>query len=1063
MSAINDKTVVLRLQSGEKDISGLTNGIQDWHKYDNSLIYDDDQVSALESSNKESLSQPTSIPSPFARIALVKTAFGEVATHREQALKAYQKIVSDTLDVAEIFFTFDKWENKIDIIKWDKVEDLKKLEDHKVSHKTLKTFLENDAAAYNFDVMKAIYILKHKKSGEMIGATSPCTLFFSSANDLSKIDIQLNFTRKAFTDIVPLSDRSWDFQKYLYAWFSANNITDKELGRQVGNSPASIFNEFEKYLTAQKEISIEKGRSAKDFEISFDPEKYKQFGSPSPDVEVLGKMLYQSAIESRDTLTANDLLEDKLIRLPYEIRKESFFDGNLQKNSKHTYLLPIKDKFFKYFSIEDLKKFIKINHSGDVAKVMLEIDGKEYDKQYKKSDGTIIEPSRFDCAIFPNVRFAKDEEAHYRFGLVCNFSEKEKFRADFMKIGAEIMENKKRESVRNETFSKDDPYLLKNYSLEGSNFDYVKINYNNASGIVVPALIPKNGNQEFMFAVDFGTTNTHIEYKIGTANEQKLDILEVSKDKIDECQVHWLHGREETLGYIFDEEFIPAYTDSEFKFPMRSALSFGEKTNWSNVEPFEKVSPAVLYEKRLESPYNEITTDLKWSDSADNGKQVTAYIESLMFLLRNKVIIGNGDLSETKIRWFYPVAMDGDRYKKFETAWNDAYKKYFGNNMQNIVPITESVAPFEYYVRDHNSNHLVTIDIGGGTTDIVIANDGKADFITSFRFAANAIFGDGYSETGRVKNGIVMQFAKAIKQELQAEINGNDELFRIFQKMMDEKNSSDIASFLFSVGNSKKVMSAGKKLSENANLSKKIKERPKSQEITLIFFYSAIIYHLAKLMKAKKLEMPDRIVFSGNGSRVISLFTNDRNLLIDYTKLIFTKVFNEEYPANGLDIILNENEPKEATCKGGFYAKEPEPYNVIFKKKVVLHSNGTNAVIKNPIEYNKSPEEKDRNKAIDKDYLTKTAEEAKKFIDFVFELLPFFANNGYKLNADSVNIAKDACYKKLDIYTQNGWNLKKKDVSDDAIIEETLFFYPLVGMLKELGNAICDRNLSNKK
>jgi Ethanolamine utilization protein EutJ (predicted chaperonin) len=41
-------------------------------------------------------------------------------------------------------------------------------------------------------------------------------------------------------------------------------------------------------------------------------------------------------------------------------------------------------------------------------------------------------------------------------------------------------------------------------------------------------------------------------------------------------------------------------------------------------------------------------------------------------------------------------------------------------------------------------NNLVSIDIGGGTTDIVFIKDGKkAEYVTSFRFAANSIFGLG--------------------------------------------------------------------------------------------------------------------------------------------------------------------------------------------------------------------------------------------------------------------------------------------------------------------------------
>jgi len=222
-----DNYFVLRLQDDDDGNHGLSNTLLHW---DESQMYDDKQIKAIESSNKDSLSQPTSIPSPFARIALVKTAFSEVAQYGEKALKAYQLIVSETLDVAEIFFTFSKWRDRVEIIQWDKQKDLNDLKKSAPQlHKTLVTFLENDSMAYNFDKMQALYILKYKDTGAYIGATSPCTLFFSSANAFNKkndgnpekekrkkIDIQLNEKRRAFEGIVPLHKRSIDFQNYLY-------------------------------------------------------------------------------------------------------------------------------------------------------------------------------------------------------------------------------------------------------------------------------------------------------------------------------------------------------------------------------------------------------------------------------------------------------------------------------------------------------------------------------------------------------------------------------------------------------------------------------------------------------------------------------------------------------------------------------------------------------------------------------------------------------------------------------------------------------------------------------
>lgn len=1043
-----ETSFVFRLQNETNGQHDLENTLKHW---DESRMFDDKQINAIESSNKNSLNQPTSIPSPFARIALVKTAFSEVAEHSDKSLASYQKIVSDSLDVAEIFFTFDRWQDKIEMLKWNRDEDLNKLKNgHFQLYKTLKTFLENDALVYNFDRMKCIYILKHKQTGKMIGATSPSTLFMSSANELKDIDIQLNNAYKAFNGITPLHERSWDFQKYLYTWMAANNEN-----RILDGKATSLFQEFAKYLESQKLLigKTEEIDAITNHAIEELKESYKELRIH--EIEVLGKTLYQSKIIGIDNLTVDDILEDKIIQLPYQIIKESFFDGKLPDKSNQSYLLPIKEKFFEYYTINDLVKFIKINHSGDVVDVKLETDLTVFEKRYKGSEGKVIKLT-FDCAIFPNVKFEDEKDSYYHFGLVCDFKEKEKYNAEFVKINSTIDKSKKRYSIRNETLNLN--YQLKNYSLEGSNFDFIRVNYNGVNGLIIPKLEPKLGDNEFTFAVDFGTTNTHIEYKINNLKEIKA--FDISKGKIDEKQVHWLHGGEDYIREVFDEEYIPAYTDEEFKLPMRTALSFGQNTNWQNVYPFEKASLDELYEKRLGYPYNQTETDLKWSDNPNNQKQVKVYIESLMYLLRNKVIIGNGNLSKTKIRWFYPVSMERGRYNNLKTVWNDAYKKYFGGVESNIISITESVAPFEYYVKDRDASNLVTIDIGGGTTDVVISVTGTVDYITSFRFAANAIFGDGYAENNRIKNGIIRQFINEIKSELKTKINENDDLFLIFDDMNANKSSADVASFLFSLKQNKKVKLAGKNLAENANLSTKL-IGDTTQKITFIFFYAAIIYHLSKLMKAKDLQMPDKIVFSGNGSRVIPFFTNDKDTLKGFTRLIFEKVYEEKYHKNNLDIILNSENPKEATCKGGFFIENPDSFIEILKKKVVLHSNGTDSVIQRDSDSVDIDKESDRYQAIDDKYLEQTIEESKIFIQFVFDLLPFFSSEGYKLNDVSIKIAKDVCFKKLDIYAKNGWQLKKKEVTDTESIEETLFFYPIVGMLKELSDAICNKNLKD--
>ena len=145
----------------------------------------------------------TSIPSPFARIDLVKTAFKEVCRRASQNLEnldgntIFHKMVSDSLDVGEIFFNIDKFRDKISIITWDPTVMIDILKnDQNVSHyyvaDALEKYLVSDAITYNFNRLKNIYLLNYTNGPDelnIIGATSPATLFFSGANSLEYIQI----------------------------------------------------------------------------------------------------------------------------------------------------------------------------------------------------------------------------------------------------------------------------------------------------------------------------------------------------------------------------------------------------------------------------------------------------------------------------------------------------------------------------------------------------------------------------------------------------------------------------------------------------------------------------------------------------------------------------------------------------------------------------------------------------------------------------------------------------------------------------------------------------------
>ena len=80
----------------------------------------------------------TSIPSPFARMDLIKNAFAYVNRTKDIHGKTiFHKMVSDTLDVAQIFFQYERFKSKVDIIVWDKSQKLNELKQS--SDSALKT------------------------------------------------------------------------------------------------------------------------------------------------------------------------------------------------------------------------------------------------------------------------------------------------------------------------------------------------------------------------------------------------------------------------------------------------------------------------------------------------------------------------------------------------------------------------------------------------------------------------------------------------------------------------------------------------------------------------------------------------------------------------------------------------------------------------------------------------------------------------------------------------------------------------------------------------------------
>lgn len=1107
----NNDYIVFRLQDGT-DLSG---SLKHW---DDSVIYDETRITTIKSSNEETTVAPTSIPSPFARMDLARTAFANVAKDMDKAAKMYQKIVSDTLDVAEIFFNYDKLRDKVEIVVWDKATDLAKMiQSQPVMGRTLEKFINRDSDSFHFDRLQRLYFLNYigpdrPNTLNIIGSTSPVTLFFSVANeqndrgdDLSYVSPHIHFGQDMPFDkgYQPLHNRDGEFIKYLYAFRKSvpgfagifkevSSYLDEcykrlkqELKDEIDALTDASVNNYNKLSLGNDFVEIlgynfhkrPDIRPSSDFEINssvnhgirplvlpvengneYASMRYTQSAwgtqnkAPYYDPQTISERVLPFEGSAYPYLTVSDFLADTIVRMPYELNVEAFYDGGIGEIHACSYLLPLTKSFFDYFTVNDLmgmvdaadgrqKQMLEMKKLATGVEVVLRIPVKkgfvEYHRNYydnavgnnSQNNGGIVEKS-FGLGVFPLVKCQQEQQAHFRVALFDKT--KNNILLDFFKGSDKVQVDRVMRRECHENCS------VETYVVEHKNFDRIVVNVRGCQAVIVPKFNIESGQAAFTFAVDFGTTNTYIEYCIDGNPSKSFDIVE------GECQMQKLHldyGRDKDVRDSFDNNFVPQIIaeGSEYEFPIRTAFAEYKDVDFKkSVYSLASGNIPFKYEKDVIPTYNVVKTDLKWSSTQRD--RIRLFIENLVFMMRNKVLLNGGRLSNTKVVWFYPASMTDAQKDQLMAIWNNLYDKYFGTySATNVIPMSESIAPYYFYRNKKGAkSNAITIDVGGETTDIYAVEGNVPMMLTSFRFASNAVFGDGYNWDSD-NNG----FVKLFKDEIQDILRTNNlvDLSNAFSGILDKKRSSDIIAFFFSLAGNKQVTSSN---IHSLNFIQKLSDN-KQLKYVFVLFYTSIVYHVALAMKARGLQVPSTIAFSGNGSNTLKVLSSNERTLAEFFGRIFQKVYGGN--AGTVEVIVEE-QPKKATCKGGILRTERQAADL--KDDIMFDLLGCDATT-----------------TIENKTLSSLDENTKEqIVDEVFGFIAFtkdmnkddYFRNKFDVDASVENII-DGLFTvdKVKEYLKEGIERRRQELNNmnarDSI-DETLFFYPFVGLLNELAREI---------
>lgn len=1027
--------------------------------------YTEQQINAIQDPQGLTYHRPiTSLPTPFARMALVEAAFQYLANEKNQLVgkTIYHQLVSDCLDVVELLFNADQHQDKLKYTVWRKQEQLdgELLKSNNPSHvllgKTLKLYMEQDNPGFHFDKMhdNSFTIISYRN--EVLAATSPLSLFFTSPRRefFGSLNICFGNDRAFDNEFCQLHQRSEEFQTFFHRLLKQNSNTLSRSMKHLYKYYERCLNQtnwdLKERLLAEDQINLDehydrlqlnidgtemylfngvrmykrKAADAKrqwrscDFVIKPNDAKLEELLQQNQDLPLVLQNNYNNTsmkygagqweastvvpyIDNKSLgdrrlpvanaqypyLTVSDFLLPYLVKVPYPVHKERFFNGNLGEisNAQLGYLLPINaEVFFKYFTVEDLMGYvpgkgvpmfemrelvqnsIQVTLRIPVQKGEIITLSRTYlaspsamtvsVPELTKNQGFIVE-NHFSLSFFPFISTRNHPEipAQYRVQLTDVNQEETPFlrgvnySTRFLKVKGcvvtEVSSQHRHRGKKDVTGIFDTQY----YALE-DHFDAVEVTGLRgigADGLSIKALVvPKweayaqRAAANYSFAIDFGTTNTHVEYK-SDGQPKPFDISKSDGQVVtlfdpDRTSTNFAGTDANDLRGMIEREFLPTETGKDLGFPKRTVLSEHQHIDYGNTTyALADAHFSFTYQRYREQGYNVLQTNLKWDDAdgVKSAQRIRLFLDQLFLMMRSKVLTNGGALGTTRIYWFYPLSMPEYRRSQLKGIWRDLYRKYFSENAENnIKSCSESVAPYLYYHATEGGlggamgRPVLNVDIGGETSDVVFVSDGKPQLVTSFRFASGALFGDAFARAGAANHhGLIRRYLPKFEHAIESGNYPQDvkiSLREVLNDVRDKGKSMEVNNFFFSI---EKMLP---QISYNRDLAN-------DNEIKVVFLYylGAIVYHLAETIKhyelrdehgkllldeqgkPKKWQHPSAISFSGNGCRILRVISEGDDSIRQFINLIFEEVLGSA-PETPIKYIVNLQRPKEITCSG---------------------------------------------------------------------------------------------------------------------------------------------------
>jgi hypothetical protein len=773
-------------------------------------------------------------------------------------------------------------------------------------------------------------------------------------------------------------------------------------------------------------------------------------------------------------LVASDFLEDTLIELSYKINKERFetcYAGDVE------FLLPVKREYFNFFTLENLKRQLSIKITKErgemtvqvVLKIPIDYNATGYitlTKNYTQADikNYRAETNTFNMVLFPFYKIT-DAPALNKYCILLGDSTNG-LKMNFYRFGnatqLEYARPIKRTSRMDEGSYLDSNYIYLEKNMDNT-FDLIEVGIGSDRGLIIPkfegrrSIRTADATENFIFCVDFGTTNTHIAYStnagvhsnsfdIGKEDMQYAFLNASANNPNVEEDYRGGFGPFKLFLSTSEREFVPALiggSQAWVTYPVRTATcETSTFKNGSELHLFGNISLGYFMMKELKRPENAVyITDLKWAlekQPANNvhANRIKAFCKQLVWMFKNKAVLNRGKV-DFKIILTFPGTMSNGTKITYLNAWKESVTELMGNANVAIIEQSESVVPYYSFVRDYiaPSQDAVNVDIGGGTNDILfVINNGpkQGSYYTSSLFAGNDLWGDGTSKFPQKNNGFY--------QYVQSKIDSGEIILPTDDNIGDDRtNRRRYDTFKDMASSSADIISFMFKYNNNFLISGAIMNHPGLYPLVYIHF-SALLYYIAKVIKRNDFPLPTYLTFTGMGSKYLGLISQNEATVAAYARLLLEK-FTGKIAPDSFEVKLAAS-PKVITAEGGLMSQNPQINSIkpAYLKEYGFEGNGADYMYKEITDTVK--------KAVLAEFDT--------FINLLSgnDVARHLNDNNHNVN---LTVVINALRRHLGISYDEVY-AQRRVLGDDATVNDTLFFWPLKKAIYEVS-----KELWNKK